>query len=96
MIIMKDMELTVWFVKDGWIMMKFKDSKLCFKLLNNYQVIDKLSPEVKLTDFLDLDYYYAYTKTYKKLKDGYYPNKIFLVGYKNDEPFCIVFKKIRE
>lgn len=73
--------------------MKFKDSKLFIKLLSNYEIQRKSSPEDKLSDFLDNEYYYAYTGKRKPLKDGYYPNKIFLIGYFDDGFKYIVFRK---
>lgn len=75
-------------------MMKFKDSKLIQKLINNYY-IDFGSESTGIHDFLELEEFQAYSKTYKKLKEGYYPKKILLIGYpKSDKPIYLVFKKI--
>lgn len=79
-------------------MMKFKESKLIQKLLNNY-IIESGTLGVGLTNFLELDDYYAYTGKMNKLKDGYYPKKIILVGYPDgdiDRCFYLVFKKMGE
>lgn len=96
MIIMKDMEVIVLFVKSGWIMMKFKLSNLCSKLINNY-IIESGTPGVGLTNFLEIDDYYAYTGKLNSLKEGYYPKKIVLVGYPDgdiDRCIYLVFKKM--
>ena len=75
--------------------MKFKQSKLCTKLLNNY-IIESGTAGVGLTNFLELDDYYAYTGKLNLLKEGYYPTKIVLVGYPDgdiDRCIYLVFKK---
>lgn len=95
MTIMKDMDVIVYFVKSGWTEMKFKDSKLCGKILNNYKY-ESGTDGVGLNKFLDLDEYYAYSGKLNSLKEGYYPKKIILVGYPDgDKDRCIylVFKK---
>lgn len=75
--------------------MKFKDSKLISKLLNNYWAVSGTNG-IGLTNFLELDDYYAYTGKMNKLKEGYYPKIIILVGYPDgdiDRCFYLVFKK---
>ena len=75
--------------------MKFKYSKLISKLLNNYVIVSG-TPGIGLTNFLELEDYYAYTAKMNKLKDGYYPKKIILVGYLDgdiDRCFYLVFEK---
>lgn len=92
------MEVIVCAVKSGWRMMKFKYSKLISKLLNNY-IIESGTPGIGLTNFLELDDYYAYTSKMNILKDGYYPKKIILVGYLDgdiDRCLYLVFKKMGE
>lgn len=76
-------------------MKKFKDSALFRKLLNNYR-LESGTEGVSLTNFLELEDYYAYSGKMNKLKDGYYPKKIIMVGYlDNDIDRCIylIFKK---
>lgn len=76
--------------------MKFKDSKLCIKLLNNYRY-ESGTAGIGLTNFLELDDYYAYSGKLNLLKEGYYPKKIVLVGYPDgdiDRCIYLVFKKM--
>lgn len=73
--------------------MKFKDSKLCSKLINNY-TIEYGSSGIGFDSFLELEEFYAYSGKMNNLKVGYYPKKIIVVGYqKDDTPIYLVFKK---
>lgn len=75
--------------------MKFKQSKLIMKLINNYS-IDSGTEGVGLTQFLELEDYCAYSGKLNILKEGYYPKKIILVGNPEgdiDKCIYLVFKK---
>lgn len=73
--------------------MKFKDSKLFIKLINNY-VIDFGSDCVGLNDILEVEDWNMYTGKFNILKETYYPKKIIVTGWLDEyTSFYIVFKK---